>query len=428
MREQEHGDRTRRLAAVMRFVAQMRDTPGETELIDSLVQAAAVWFDLDARAYRAGLDGRCELVVNLPGADVAGDPSSFEVGELLPRDAACRVSSLSELEQLGWRGQQAEVLLLPVAAAGRLRWVMAIPGSVDRETEDLLLLLCRTAGGVIERHDAKRAHEAEQRLARRLSGGGESFQARARGLAEEIATLLGAASVRLSVRNGGNRALTLASAGQPWDGNPPPAIGAGASMLEAGRFVFGLPIGNEGVGILEVVGREGLPFGIADAVVARAATLPVGAWLCGVSIGARWGREAAGQPPAPPFEHEIQAELDRARRLSLKGGVLVATVPGMAPDPGVLSTVIQVVRTELRSSDLLGQLAGGDIAAVLVRTSSEGVARAALRVRQRLDALARERRLPAVVVGHAMYPGVGADSPSTLVARARREAGLTFSN
>ena len=90
--------------------------------------------------------------------------------------------------------------------------------------------------------------------------------------------------------------------------------------------------------------------------------------------------------------------------------------------------MIQIVRSELRSSDLLGQLAGGDIAAVLVRTSSEGVASAAVRVRQRLDAMARERRLPAVVVGHALYPGAGPDSPARLVARARRDAGLTFSN
>ena len=47
--------------------------------------------------------------------------------------------------------------------------------------------------------------------------------------------------------------------------------------------------------------------------------------------------------------------------------------------------VIQTVRNELRSSDLLGQLAGGDIAAVLVRTSPDGVATAASRVRQRIE-------------------------------------------
>ena len=428
MREQEHGDRARRLSAVMRFVAQMRDTPGETELVDSLVQAAAVWYDLDARAYRRGLDGRYELAVHLPGADVADDPGTLDGCDLVSRDAACRVASLSELEQLGWHGQQAEMLLLPVAAADTIRWIIAIAGTVDHETEDLLLLVCRTAGGVIERQDAKRAGEVGSRLGRRMSQGRESFQSRARGLVEEIGALLGAAGVRLSVRAGERRPLTLALAGGPWDGSPPPAIDAGASVLDAGRLTFGLALGNEGVGILEIVARPGLLFGLEEVATAAAAANAVGAWLCGVSSSAGRLREIEGLAVPPPFEREIQTELDRARRLSLKGGVLVATVPGMAPAPTVLSAVIQVVRSELRSSDLLGQLAGGDIAAVLVRTSREGVARAAVRVRQRLDAMARERRLPAVVVGHAMYPGAGPDSPSSLVARARHEAGLTFSN
>jgi GGDEF domain-containing protein len=92
-----------------------------------------------------------------------------------------------------------------------------------------------------------------------------------------------------------------------------------------------------------------------------------------------------------------------------------------------VAIVIQTVRSELRSSDLLGQLAGGDIAAVLVRTNAEGVAIAASRVRQRLDALARERQVPPVVVGHALYPAGAGESPAALVARARRDAGLMYS-
>ncbi|MBP7572211.1 MAG: hypothetical protein KBA95_19320 [Acidobacteria bacterium] len=427
MREQEHGDRTRRLAAVMRFIAQMRDVPGEEPLVESLIQAAAVWYDLDARAYRRGLDGRFRLAIHLPGADVADDPVTLDARPVLTGDAPCRLTSLSELEQLGWRGQQIEVLLLPVPVAETVRWIVAVSGPVDRDVEDLLLLVCRTAGAAIERQDARRARDVAACLGRRMSRGREAFQARARGLVEEVCLLLSAGAGRLSVRVGDRRALTLATTGDGWDGSTPPAIQAGSATLEPSRLVFGLALGNEGVGIFEIAAVPERPFTPERAVAARSAADAVGAWLCGVSSSAGRLHEEAGRA-APPFEREIQTELDRARRLSLKGGVLVASVPGMAPDPAVLSGVIQVVRTELRSSDLLGQLAGGDIAAVLVRTSSDGVARAAVRVRQRLDALARERRLPAVVVGHALYPGAGADSPSSLVARARHEAGLTFSN
>ena len=110
------------------------------------------------------------------------------------------------------------------------------------------------------------------------------------------------------------------------------------------------------------------------------------------------------------------------------GGVLVASVPGaQGPDPRVLSIVIRTVRKELRSVDLLGQLGGGDIAAVLVRTTPDGVARAADRVRARLDALARSHELPPMVLGHALYPAGQAGSPASLVERARQQAGLMYS-
>lgn len=124
----------------------------------------------------------------------------------------------------------------------------------------------------------------------------------------------------------------------------------------------------------------------------------------------------------------MRDELARAERLSLSGGVIVASVPGTeAPDPHVVSTIIRTVRAELRSVDLLGQLTGGDIAAVLVRTTPEGVARAAERVRERLDALARAHELPPVVLGHVLYQGGQGGSPASLVERARQQAGLAFS-
>jgi GGDEF domain-containing protein len=138
--------------------------------------------------------------------------------------------------------------------------------------------------------------------------------------------------------------------------------------------------------------------------------------------------QLAAQPAPPPFESAMRDELARARRLSLGGGVLVASVQGgKAPDPQVVSTVIRTVRSELRSGDLLGQLGGGDIAAVLVRTEPEGVARAAERVRARLDHLARAGQVPPVAVGYTLYPPDAPASPALLVERARRQAGLIFS-
>ena len=152
-------------------------------------------------------------------------------------------------------------------------------------------------------------------------------------------------------------------------------------------------------------------------------------WLSGISVG--FARSPGDRPPlipAAPFEETMRDELVRARRLSLSGGVLVASVPGATgPDPRVTSIVIRTVRSELRSADLLGQLTGGEIAAVLVRTDPEGVARAAERVRARLDALARAQELPPVALGHALYPAEQVANPLSLVEKARQQAGLMFS-
>jgi hypothetical protein len=194
---------------------------------------------------------------------------------------------------------------------------------------------------------------------------------------------------------------------------------------------FAAGLGGDGMTVVELLPFVDTPFGPEHAHAALAGAVVLSTWLSGVWAGAA-GQLTARQgaaPEVPPFESTMQDELERAKRLRLNGGVLVASVPGSGgmPDSRALSVVIQTVRNELRSSDLLGQLAGGDIAAVLVRTSPEGVAVAAARVRQRLDSMAREHRLPPIVVGHALYPAGAWESPGALVARARKEAGLMFS-
>ena len=113
-------------------------------------------------------------------------------------------------------------------------------------------------------------------------------------------------------------------------------------------------------------------------------------------------------------------EMERVKRLSLKGGVLVARFSnGGPPGAWAVTSVIEAMRGELRSSDLLGQLPTGEITALLVRASADGVMSVAWRVRERLEELARDRQLPPIELGHTLYPDGGAESLSALVERAR---------
>jgi hypothetical protein len=427
----DDGDRLRRLSAVMRFLGYMRESSDERELTLSLIQAGAVWYDLDARSYRRELDGRFVLDGCLPGADVTSDPRELDVDPILSPDVPTRISSINELEHYGWQSVQGEVLLLPIAGADMVRRILVVSGPLEREVEGTLMLVCRSAGTVLDYLASKRGAALRERLLRTMAVGTGSFQSCARSLVDEYLAAVNATAARVAVLKESHATVTLHAVGD-WTSEVP-ALAAGAAEVTTQRIALGLALGNGAVGAIELVASPAHPFTVERAQAARVGAEVLGGWLSGVSLGASSMREraaarAADDKAPAPFEDLMADELNTARRLSMSGGVLVASVPGAAvPDPRVISAVIRTVRQELRSADLLGQLAGGDVAAVLVRTSPEGVAKAAERVRVRFDELVRARQLPPVVVAHALCPPGAGVSPTALVAKARKEAGLVFS-
>jgi hypothetical protein len=429
--EKDEGDELRRLSAVMRFLGHMRESADERQLLLSLIQAGAIWYDVDARVYRRELNGRFSLEAWLPGADVTNDPREIDVDAVLKPDAPTHISSINELEQHGWQSVQGEVLLLPIASADIVRWILVVAGPVEREVEATLMVVCRSAGAVLDHIAERRGHEVRDRLVRRMATATGDFRPSVRAVVDEYLGAVAAAAARVAMMRPSRRPVLLYSAGgELWTGEELPQVSPGAVELSARRIAIGFALGRGATGVIELLASPDRPFTVERADAALVGADVLGAWLAGVSLGAAQA-PAQGipeEPAAPRFEETMREELARAGRLSLSGGVLVARVPGAAiPDPRVLSVVIRTVRTGLRSADLLGQLPGGEIAAVLVRTSPEGVAKAAVRVRERLDALARARQLPAVAVGHALYPAGAGESPAALVARARKEAGLVFS-
>jgi hypothetical protein len=429
--EKDEGDRLRRLSAVMRFLGHMRGSADERELMLSLIQAGAVWYDLDARVYRRELNGRFSLEVWLPGADVTNDPREIDVDAVLTPDAATHISSINDLEQHGWQSVQGEMLLLPIAATSLVRRVLAVAGPVEREIEATMMVVCRSAGAVLDQLAEKRGHDVRDRVARRMATATNAFGPSLRAVVDEYVRIVDAAAARVVMTRPGLPAVRIYSTGgQMWTGDEMPRLAPGAIELSTRRIAIGFALRKDTAGAVELLAPPARPFTVerAEAAVVGADVLAV--WLAGMSLGTAQTPTGDLQPApeAPPFEDTMRKELDKAGRLSLSGGVVVASVPGAAvPDPRVVSILIRTVRAELRSADLMGQLAGGDIAAVLVRTGSEGVAKAAERIRLRLDELARARKLPAAVVGHALYPGGAGESPAALVERARKEAGLLFS-
>ena len=428
--EKDEGDRLRRLTAVMRFLGQLPGSADERALVLSIIQAGAVWYDLDARVYRRELNGKFAIEAWLPGADVTNDPKEIDVDAVLALDAPARISSISELEQYGWQSVQGEELLFPIVVEGMVRRIVAVAGPVDRDVESTLMLMCRSAGAVLDQLAVRRGRAVHDRLTQRIASATSVFRTSVRGVIEEYLAAVDAAAARVTMAKGKQAPVTLfQSGGEMWAGEALADLAPGGAEVSSRRLAFGFALGNGAGGVVELLAAPARPFTIERAHAASVGADLLGVWLAGMSLGAVQTPAQGLQPvpEAPPFEESMRGELARGRRLSLNGGVVVASVPGAAtPDPRVTSIVIRTVRAELRSADLMGQLPGGDIAAVLVRTKPEGVARAAERVRVRLDELARARQLPAVVVGHTAYPGGAGESPAALVERARKEAGLVF--
>jgi hypothetical protein len=429
--ESDEADRLRRLSAVIRFLGHIRESVDERELVLSLIQAGAVWYDLDARAYRRQLNGRFVLEAWLPGADVTHDPREIDVDAVLKPAEPTHLSSINDLEQYGWQSAQGEQLLLPIAFAEVVRRILVLAGPVERDVEDTMMVVCRSAGTVLETLAERRGVEVRDRLLRRIGASTDSLRSSARAVVDEYLDAVGAAAARVTTRRPSQPTATLYSTGgQMWTGEEVRQLEPGAVGLSARRIAIGFALGSGASGVIDLLASPARPFTVERAQDAMIGSEVLGAWLAGMSLGATLSPAQAlpKEPEPPPFEETMRQELDKARRLSLSGGVLVASVRGSeVPDPRVVSAVIRTVRAELRSADLMGQLSGGDIAAVLVRTGSEGVAKAADRVRVRLEALSRARQLPAVIVGHALYESGAGESPTALVARARREAGLVFS-
>lgn len=131
----DEGDRLRRQAAVMRFLVHMRESADERELVTSLIQAGAVWYDLDARAYRRELNGRFVLEAWLPGADVTNDPRELDVDAVLAPGGPTRISSINELEQHGWQSVQGELVLVPIVSADMIRRILVVGGPLEPDVE-----------------------------------------------------------------------------------------------------------------------------------------------------------------------------------------------------------------------------------------------------------------------------------------------------
>jgi hypothetical protein len=417
-REELDGERqqARAVRGALRFVTYLASARTEREVAEAAIQAAAVWFDADARVYRqlpstsqiageAAEDrgGEYVLVASLPGAQVA--PEEHRLSQLsFGFDAPfVRVAPVAGVAG----GREGVVVPMAPVTTGSVEWALVLLGTVPPEAEVTLEALGRVLGLQMERLALARAAQVRATFEQVLVRADRPVELIALDLLRELVVRASGESASLWVQQGDDiRRIAAVGAGVVQSDIPP--TDAAASTSDADRFTTlqrSFPLGSNSHARLEL--RAEVPSGreasfASESLVAMDACVSVlRAWLpAAVRIA----------PHAPPllsssmvadFARRIDEELARAKRFD-RNLALVVVESGVLPWPQeTIDRLVGVLRGELRGSDVLGLVGERRVVALLIETHQSALGTVVRRLRDRLGRAIPELKLPALVLGQA---------------------------
>ena len=372
--------RSRRLLATLRFLRHLVETEGEGELAQALIQAAAVWFDVDARIYQRDLAGDFLLHIALPGA---------QIDEAAQRLNSLWISGAADMRRLGsvpeWSHGSAghEVVLVPLSGSAPSDWILALVGNVGEDAESLFPILGRIAGLQLEAVRTRRAERTRDRFELLVRQTEIAPELLAVHVVRELVALTGAGGAALTLnRRGRLRRLVCLGAFAP----EPVALtaAAGESLFAGDQFVCALPLSSGVSATLEMRPMSGGSFVPDAALVTRVAARVIQTWLVGAAPSFTDQAIALDvpQPVVSAFVRRIEEELERAKRFDLRLSLVLIDVPRQPPSAqDALAQLQETVRRELRGSDVLGKMNGQRVAALLTHTDAPGSHRVVGRLR-----------------------------------------------
>lgn len=396
-REDVYGERqqNRTLRGVLRFLRYVLLAGTEEEVAEAVIHAAAVWFDVDARVYRREGGGDYVLFSYLPAADIFPGSERFQ-GLVFAADlAVVRLASVAELRGLG--GNR-DGVLVPAWGAHSAEWVLALFGNVPAEAELTLSIVGRVIGAQMERLALRRDVELRSRFEQVVTHPDRPTELTAVEAMRQLLWMTGGAAAALWVHTpGGVRRIALVGSGlqDPGEVLPDQRISTGT------RYVRTLTLGDGVTARLEIIAPAEAPFAAgAQAVVDNcAAVLTV--WLAGTGVPEQ--EDAFEDERLTGFVRRIEEELARARRFDRRLALLLVQAGTNGAAGESIHGLVEVLRSELRESDLLGMLGRDRIVALLVETDSTGVGSVVRRVRARLGEAVTSKGLPNLAIGEAAF-------------------------
>ena len=406
----------RHLGAVLRFVQHLADATVEAEVLRATIQAAAVWFDLDARIYRRNASGEFVPHMYLPGAPIVSHRSipATTIDDI--RDAL-RISSVADLDALGLPGEAA--VLLPLGGP-KPDLALVLAGQLPPDVELTFGAITRVAAHLLQRARARTAADLRKALLAVVSDPTttpeQTLMRSLRLLSERCYATSGAMT---TLTRDSQRVVAVVGHAAPslW----PVADGEAHVTIEGDRMAVTLAAGRD-LSVSVELGQAGdTEFDQTTRFAFERAGEVLQAWLCGLAASAEGRRALLGLGPAESsgFLARIEQEIARAKRFNLNLALVVVRGRNPLDDPSRLDEMLRSVRSELRDSDVLGATSAVEVAALLIQTDSEGGEAVVRRLHKRFaDDHASAGGFASV--GHAVFSPECATA-TALLRRARAE-------
>jgi hypothetical protein len=393
----EERQRSRRLLAILRFMRYLLEAGDEAGLTQALVQAAAVWFDVDARIYRRDVEGDFVLHNWLPAAEPDDASRRLDVHLLGTEREVKRLAPSPELGSLAYAGSEA--LLVPLAGSSRTDWVMTLSGTVPAEADSIFQVVGRVVGVQLEALHSRQIEEARRRFDTIVRQSGLAAERMALQIVSELVQATGAASASLTlVTNGETRRIV--SFGPPAEDLTVPS--GDTWSITGSHAVCGLALGRNQRAVLELRPAAGTTFTTEAADVIATCAQVLQTWLVGAISTFSDPTDVlhVAAPQGSGFEKRIEEELERAKRFDLHLSLVLVDVTGSSH---TLGEIQEALRRELRGSDLLGTTSGRQIAALLTHTDDRGLDNVVTRLRRRLAVTADRLNISDVKLGQAAF-------------------------
>jgi hypothetical protein len=412
-REEIDGERqqARAVRGALRFVTYLAAATTERALADAAIQAAAVWFDADARVYRRGPSGDYALFASLPAAQVPPEGRQLTGLDLGFGERLVRTAHFA-----GNTGGR-DGIVVPIGAAGPVEWALVLLGTVPPDAEVTLEALGRVLGVQMERLALVRLESLRARFEEIVVRADRAVELTAMDVLRDLVAQTQGSGAALWVTEGAGESIArrMAAVGEAMnqvDRVPPEQ--RSTPTLQSRTITVGP---NRSARLeLRTTAEAAFDASVPQMVDACASVLK--GWLAAAVRPEPRTAPLMLPTAASDFARRIEEELARAKRFDRDLAVVVVD-PGGRPWPAHATTrIVDVLREELRGSDVLGLVGERRVVVLLIETHRSAMGTVVNRLRDRLGRTIPELKVPALVLGQAAFSRECATADALLSAAA----------